>query len=109
LNITPYYFCLKGIDSSPSLYNYGLKIGPYAPVSYYTKILKDNGNASKLSWADRLRLSIDIPKIKRDNEGKKIKIKNKKINKRIKTLIIKVYKIKKFDNIDIILIIYKYN
>jgi hypothetical protein len=53
-NAAPYYFGLKGIDLSPSLCNYGLKIGSYAPISYYTKVLKDSGSASKLPWANRL-------------------------------------------------------
>ena len=52
---------------------------------------------------------MDTLKIKRDNKGKRRKRKNKRINKRIKTLIIKAYKIGKFDNINITLIIYKYN
>ena len=42
LNAAPYYFSLKGIDLSPLLYNYKLKIGSYALVGYYIKILKDS-------------------------------------------------------------------
>jgi hypothetical protein len=41
-NTAPYYFGLEGVDSSTSLYNYGLIISSYAPVSYYMKVLKDN-------------------------------------------------------------------
>jgi hypothetical protein len=41
-NAAPHYFSLEGIDSSPSFCNHGLKIGSYAPVGHYTKVLKDN-------------------------------------------------------------------
>jgi hypothetical protein len=38
--MAPYYFALNGIDLSPLLYNYKLKIGFYAFISYYTKVFK---------------------------------------------------------------------
>jgi hypothetical protein len=65
-------------------------------------------SASKLPWADRLLVLIDTPKIKRDNEGKRRKRKNKRINRRIETLITKAYKIGKFDGVDVALTIYKH-
>ena len=108
-NTAPYHFALEGIDSSPSLCNHGLKIGSYAPISYYTKVLKDSESVSKLPWADRLWLLINTPKIERDNEGKRRKRKNEGINRRIETLIIKAYEIGKFNSIDIVLTIYKYS
>jgi hypothetical protein len=52
---------------------------------------------------------MDIPKIERNNEGKRRKKKNEGINKRIETLITKAYEIGKFDSIDVTLIIYKYD
>jgi hypothetical protein len=66
------------------------------------------GSISKLPWADRLLVSIDIPKIKRDNKGKRRKRKNEGINRRIETLIIKAYEIGKFDGVNIALTICKY-
>ena len=51
---------------------------------------------------------MDIPKIERDNEGKRRKRKNEGINRRMDTLITKAYEIGEFDGIDIALIIYKY-
>jgi len=67
------------------------------------------GSILKLPWANRLLLLIDTLKIKRDNKGKRRKRKNKEINRRIETLIIKAYKIGKFNSINIALIICKYN
>jgi hypothetical protein len=52
---------------------------------------------------------MDTLKIKRDNKEKRRKRKNKGINKRIKTLITKAYKIGKFDSVDVALTIYKYS
>jgi len=63
----------------------------------------------KLPWADRLLILIDTLKIERDNEEKRRKRKNEGINKRIKTLIIKVYEIRKFDGVDVALTIYKHS
>jgi hypothetical protein len=51
---------------------------------------------------------MDTLKIERDNEGKRRKRKNEGINKRIETLIIKAYEIRKFDGVDVALIIYKH-
>jgi hypothetical protein len=51
---------------------------------------------------------MDIPKIERDNEGKRRKKKNEGINRRIETLITKAYEIGKFDGVDIALIICKH-
>jgi hypothetical protein len=46
---------------------------------------------------------MDIPKIERDNEGKRRKRKNEGINRRIETLITKAYEIGKFDGVDVAL------
>jgi len=62
----------------------------------------------KLPWADYLLILIDILKIKRNNKGKRRKRKNEGINRRIETLIIKAYKIGKFDGVDVALTIYKH-
>ena len=51
---------------------------------------------------------MDTPKIERDNEGKRRKRKNEGINRRIETLIIKAYKIGKFDGVDVALTICKH-
>jgi hypothetical protein len=51
---------------------------------------------------------MDTLKIKRNDEGKIRKRKNKGINRRIKTLIIKAYEIGKFDGVDIALTICKH-
>ena len=51
---------------------------------------------------------IDTLKIERDNEEKRRKRKNERINRRIETLIIKAYEIGKFDGVDVALTIYKY-
>ena len=51
---------------------------------------------------------MDIPKIERDNEGKRRKRKNEGINRRIETLITKAYEIGKFDGVDITLTICKH-
>jgi len=52
---------------------------------------------------------IDIINIKRNDEGKRRKRKNKGINKRKDTLIKKAYELEEFNSIDITLIIYKYS
>ena len=51
---------------------------------------------------------MDTINVKRNDEGKRRKRKNKGINKRIETLIIKAYEIGKFDGVDIALTIYKH-
>jgi hypothetical protein len=51
---------------------------------------------------------MDTINVKRNNEEKRRKRKNERINRRMDTLITKAYEIGEFDGIDIALIIYKY-
>jgi hypothetical protein len=51
---------------------------------------------------------MDTPKNKQNNEGKRRKRKNEGINRRIETLIIKAYKLGKFNGVDVALTICKH-